>query len=152
MRVVGVGRADDGRADQLVFTIAADVSFVAVVALAVFARVAGVGIGSLTGARRLGIRPFAAGLHQGRIHQCGAFDDVTACFQLRVEQVQQLLMQTAFDESLAKPADGGFIRHRFVRVELHKSLEAQPVVELFFSLRIAQSIKVLQNHDAQQDA
>ena len=39
-----------------------------------------------------------------------------------------------------------------MRVELHKLLEAQPVLELFFSLWIAQAVEVLQNHDAQQHA
>ena len=39
-----------------------------------------------------------------------------------------------------------------MRVELHKPLETQPVLQLFFSLRIAQAVEVLQNHDAQQHA
>ena len=37
-----------------------------------------------------------------------------------------------------------------MRVQLHKLLKAQAVVQLFLGLRIAQAIKVLQNHDAQQ--
>jgi hypothetical protein len=61
-------------------------------------------------------------------------------------------VQVAFDEPLPKPAKGGFIRHGFVRVELHELLKAQPVLELFFGLGIAQAIKMLQDHHAQQHA
>ena len=35
---------------------------------------------------------------------------------------------------------------------MHELLEAQPVLELFFGLWIAQAVEVLQNHDAQQYA
>ena len=61
-------------------------------------------------------------------------------------------MQAAGDEPLPKPADRRFIRHRLVRVKLHELLEAQAILELFFGLRIAQAVEVLQNHDAQQHA
>ena len=71
---------------------------------------------------------------------------------MRVEQGQQLFVQAACDESLTEAADRRFIGHSFVRVELHKFLKAQPILELLLGLRGAQSVEVLQNHDAQQDA
>ena len=132
--------------------VAADVGFVAVEALIVFARVTRVGIGRASGAGRLGGGTFAAGFHQRRIHQRDAFDDVTTRFQLAVEQTEQFFVQAAGDEPLPKPADGGFIRHGLVRGELHKLLEAQPILELLFGLRIAQAVEMLQDHDAQQHA
>jgi hypothetical protein len=61
-------------------------------------------------------------------------------------------VQTARDEPLPKPADGGFIRHDFVGVELHKFLEAQPILKLLLGLGIAQTVEVLQNQRAQQHA
>src|SRR5665213_2039875 len=148
--VILAGRADQGRADQLMLTVAADVGFVAIKTLVVFAGVTRVGIRRSSFARGLGGGTFAAGFHQGLVHQRDAFDDVTARFQLGVEQAEQFLVQAALDQPLAKPADRGFIRHGFVRVELHELLEAQPVLELFFGLWIAQAVEVLQNHDAQQ--
>ena len=150
--VVGVGGADDRRPDQLMFAVAADMRHVAVVALAVFARVTGIGIRGLAGARRLGVRALAAGFHQRRIHQRDTFDDVAARFQLRVEQGEQDFMQSALDESLTKAANRRLIRHGLVRVELHELLEAQPVLELFLGLRVTQAIEVLQDHHAQQHA
>ena len=69
---------------------------------------------------------------------------------MRVEQGQQFFVQAAFDEPLAKSADRRLIRHGFVRVELHELLKAQPVLELFLGLRVTQSIKMLQDHYAQQ--
>ena len=52
---------------------------------------------------------FAAGFDQGRVHRRDAFDDVTAGFELAVEQTQQPLVQIAFNQPLPKPADGGFV-------------------------------------------
>ena len=63
--IILAGRADDGGADQLMFAIAADVGFVAVEALVVFAGVAGIGIGGTAFARGLGVRTFTAGFDQG---------------------------------------------------------------------------------------
>ncbi len=37
-----------------------------------------------------------------------------------------------------------------MRIELHKLLEALPILELLFGLRIAQAVEMLQDHDAQQ--
>ena len=152
VRVVGIGRTDDRGPNELMLAIAANVGFVAVVALAVFARVTRLGIRSLSSPRGLGVGTFAAGFDQRRIHQRGAFDDVAAGFQLRVEQGQQFFMQVAFDEPLPKPADRRFIGHGFLRVQLHKLLKAQPVLELFLGLRVAQTVKMLQYHYAQQHA
>src|SRR5262245_46954710 len=144
--------ADHRRLNQLMFSIAADVRFVAVKTLAAFAGVTGVSVGGATFARGLSVRPLATGLNQCRIHQRGAFDNVTAGLQLLVEQAEQLLVQTALNESLAKPADGGLIGHGFVRVQLYEFLKAQPILELFLRLRVAQSVEMLQDHQAQQHA
>jgi hypothetical protein len=53
------------------------------------------------------------------------------------------------DHPLAKPADGRFIRHRFVRPQADELLKTQPVAELGLGLRIAQAVKVLQQQNAQ---
>src|SRR5207249_3155195 len=91
--VILAGRADQGRANQLMLPVAADVGFVAVEALVVFARVTGVGIRRAAFARGLSGGTFAAGFHQRRVHQRDAFDDVTARFELGVEHSQQFLVQ-----------------------------------------------------------
>jgi hypothetical protein len=132
--------------------VSADMGFVTVEALVVFARVTRVGIRRATFARGLGVGAFTAGLHQRRIHQRDAFDDTAALLQLGVEQAEQFLMQAAINKPLTKPADRRFIRHGLVRVELHKLLEAQPILDLFFGLGITQSVEVLQDHDAQPNA
>lgn len=61
-------------------------------------------------------------------------------------------MQAARDEPLAKATEGGLVGHGFVRIELEELLEAQPVVDLGFGLRVAQPVEVLENHHAQQHA
>lgn len=63
--VIRAGRADQGRANQLMFVVAADMRFVAIETLVVFAGVTGVSIGGAPFARGLGVGAFAAGFHPG---------------------------------------------------------------------------------------
>src|ERR1041385_7571378 len=59
-------------------------------------------------------------------------------------------MQAALNKPLTKPADSRFIGDRFVGIQLHKFLKAEPIPQLFLGLWIAQAIEVLQDHDPQQ--
>src|ERR1700722_559959 len=130
--------------------ITAHMRLVTVVTAPVFAGVAGVSVrgGAVFGC--LHLRPLAAGFNNRRVHDGGGFDDVAPRLQLLIEQTQQRLMQTASNEPLAEAADRGLIGHGFVSIELDEFLETQPVLDLLLGLRIAQAVKMLQNHDPQK--
>src|SRR6185436_1815000 len=104
--VLGLSSTDYSGANQIMLGIAADVGLVAVKASIVFARVTGIGIRRPTFSSGFDLRTLAAGFDQRRDHQGGAFDNVTALFQLGIEQAQKLLVQTTFDQSLPKTANG----------------------------------------------
>jgi hypothetical protein len=57
-------------------------------------------------------------------------------------------VQLRLDHPPAKPADGGFIRHRFVGAQAHEPLKTQPIPKLLLSLWIAQIVEMLEQHDA----
>jgi len=53
-------------------------------------------------------------------------------------------MQTTLNEPLAKAANGGLIGHGFGGIQLDELLKTQPVLNLFFNLRVAQAVEMLQ--------
>lgn len=70
--------------------------------------------------------------------------------QLTIEHFQKLLVQPAGQQPFAETADRRLIGHRLGRAQPDELLKAQPVAQLLLGLRIAQSVEMLQNHDAQQ--
>src|ERR1041384_5504972 len=132
-------------------SIAANVGFVAIKAPTVITGIGGICIRGSTFGHSLDLRALAAGFNQGGVHHRGPFDNIPSGFQLLVEQLQQLLVQLAFDQPLTKAANGRLIQHSLVSAELDEFLKTQPVLQLLLGLRIAQAVEVLQDHNAQQN-
>jgi hypothetical protein len=52
-----------------------------------------------------------------------------------------LLVQATFNETLTETTGLRLVRHGFMRIELHELLKAQPILDLFFRLRVSQQRK-----------
>jgi hypothetical protein len=124
VRLLRPAWADECLAYQLIFTVSADMSLIAIVTPRGRAGVTGLFVRRGSLGHRFRLRAFAAGLDNGGIDQRGALDDVALVFQLALKQPQQLLMQMAFDQPLTEAADRCFIGHRLMGAHLDKLLKA----------------------------
>src|SRR5687767_15781494 len=137
MPVLHLGGGDQNSANEMMFGIAAHVRFVAIKHPPALAGITGLSVWGAPLDGRLPPGRFAGRLQQGRVYESGSSHDITARFQLFVEHLQEALMQTALNHALSETADGRFVRRSLLGAQKSKFLEAQTILQLLFSLRIA---------------
>jgi hypothetical protein len=135
------GRTQRHSSDQRVHFIHGDVRLVTVMGLGFFHRIARLAItaGGIALRRRA-----ARGLQQRRIHQRAGFQNQSFGLQLPVDQAQQVFVQTVCPQPLAEAHQRGFIRHGVLQTQTDETPSAQAVADQFLTLRIGQTIAVLE--------
>ena len=139
--VMHVGGAQPHAADQGVGLVGRDMRLVTVVGLAALGSESGVAIAAtlISFGRRA-----PRGGQQRRIHQGAGFQDQPLLFQLPVDQPQELLVQAMLPQARPETHQSGFIRHLVLQTQSHKTPPRKPVTHQFLTLRIGQSIAMLQ--------